>query len=144
MKEHAAPQPPERSSSGGTRRRWKAEHDVVSGDTALRWLICGVVLSLLGLVCGIAGGPRHAGAGEARYVYDSLNRLIAVSDETGDTAIYRYDAVGNLLTITRHGANEVLILDFVPQSGIPGTIVTIRGANFSPDPGQNQIGRAHV
>jgi YD repeat-containing protein len=102
-------------------------------------LICGAVVSLLSLVCGVAGGPRHAGAGEARYVYDSLNRLIAVSDETGDTAVYRYDAVGNLLAITRHGANDVLILDFVPQRGIPGTIVTIRGANFSPDPGQNQV-----
>lgn len=105
----------------------------------MRWSICGVVLSLLGLVCGIAGGPRHAGAGEARYVYDSLNRLIAVSDETGAQAVYHYDAVGNLLAITRHGATEVLILDFAPRRGIPGATVTIKGANFSPDPGQNQV-----
>ena len=91
------------------------------------------------LLCGLASGSARAVAGEARYVYDSLNRLIAVSDETGVQAVYHYDAVGNLLAITRHGATEVLILDFAPRRGIPGATVTIKGANFSPDPAQNQV-----
>ncbi len=91
------------------------------------------------LLCGLASGSARAVAGEARYVYDSLNRLIAVSDETGAQAVYHYDAVGNLLAITRHGATEVLILDFAPRRGIPGATVTIKGANFSPDPAHNQV-----
>lgn len=78
-------------------------------------------------------------SGEVRYQYDSLNRLIAVTDETGATAVYHYDAVGNLLAISRHGPAEVVILDFSPRSGLPGTAVTIKGVNFSPNLAQNQV-----
>jgi len=123
----------------GRGRRLKAEDDAISGDNALRWSICGVVLSLLGLLCGIAGGPRHAAGGEARYVYDSLNRLVAVTDEAGAVAVYHYDAVGNLLTITRHGEGDVVILDFSPQRGRPGSLVRLHGLNFSADPSGNRV-----
>ena len=40
-------------------------------------------------------------AGEAQYAYDDLGRLTTVVDEAGNTAIYNYDAVGNLLSIQR-------------------------------------------
>jgi YD repeat-containing protein len=35
------------------------------------------------------------------YTYDTLNRLIAVTDSTGKTIHYHYDAAGNLLNIDR-------------------------------------------
>jgi hypothetical protein len=38
-------------------------------------------------------------AGEAQYTYDNLGRLSAVADEAGNTAVYTYDAVWNLLAI---------------------------------------------
>ena len=34
------------------------------------------------------------------YSYDSLNRLIQASYPTGQTIVYTYDAVGNLLSVT--------------------------------------------
>lgn len=40
-------------------------------------------------------------SGEAQYAYDDLGRLTTVVDEAGNTAIYNYDAVGNLLGIDR-------------------------------------------
>jgi len=40
-------------------------------------------------------------AGVAQYAYDDLGRLTTVVDEAGNTAIYNYDAVGNLLSIQR-------------------------------------------
>jgi YD repeat-containing protein len=35
----------------------------------------------------------------AHYTYDALNRLIAVTDHTGKTLHYHYDAAGNLLKV---------------------------------------------
>lgn len=96
-------------------------------------------LWVLVLLCGLASVAGRAAAGEARYTYDIVHRLIAVTDEAGATAIYHYDAVGNLLAITRHGATEVVIVDFSPRSGIPGTVVTLKGNNFSPEPAQNTV-----
>ena len=61
------------------------------------------------------------------YVYDDAGRLTAVIDPTGDTAIYNYDAVGNLLSITRQASSTLSVLDFTPKSGPVGTTVTIYG-----------------
>lgn len=40
-------------------------------------------------------------ADQAQYLYDDQGRLASVSDSTGSTAVYNYDAVGNLLSIDR-------------------------------------------
>lgn len=45
-----------------------------------------------------------------QYVYDELNRLSAVLDRNGESARYRYDAVGNAAGIDRIGAGTVSIL----------------------------------
>jgi len=37
----------------------------------------------------------------AGFLYDELGRLVGVSDSTGVTAVYNYDAVGNLTSIDR-------------------------------------------
>ena len=49
------------------------------------------------------------GQSPVRYVYDELGRLVAVIDGNGDTAVYAYDAVGNLLSIARHGPTDVSV-----------------------------------
>jgi YD repeat-containing protein len=80
-------------------------------------------------------------ADEARFIYDSLGRLQAVIDSNGNAAIYNYDAVGNLLSITRTGAapTGVSITFFSPDEGPVGTEVTIYGAGFSPTPADNDV-----
>ena len=45
--------------------------------------------------------PSHAVADQAQYIYDDLGRLSQVIDGQGNVATYTYDAVGNLLFITR-------------------------------------------
>lgn len=73
------------------------------------------------------------------YIYDDLGRLIAVVDSTGAAAVYAYDAVGNLLSITRQGPGVVSILDFTPKQGPIGTAVTISGTGFSATASQNTV-----
>jgi len=42
--------------------------------------------------------------GRVTYVYDALDRLIQVTSASGQSAIYRYDAAGNVLAVDRPGA----------------------------------------
>ncbi len=78
-------------------------------------------------------------AADVRYVYDELGRLVAVIDTAGQTAIYNYDAVGNLLSITTQSSSTVAILEFTPNNGPIGTTVTIWGNGFSATPSQNTV-----
>jgi YD repeat-containing protein len=80
-----------------------------------------------------------AHAAEIDYVYDDLGRLRAVIDPSSDTAVYNYDAVGNLLSIFRQSSSVVSIIDFSPKAGPVGTNVTIYGTGFSATPSQNSV-----
>jgi YD repeat-containing protein len=76
------------------------------------------------------------------YVYDNDGRLIAVVDTTApgqNAAIYRYDAVGNIVGIDRQSASDVAVLAFSPPCGPADTLVTIQGTGFSDTPAQNTV-----
>lgn len=73
------------------------------------------------------------------YVYDELGRLVAVVDANGAAASYAYDAVGNLLSISRQGASQASLLRFSPASGVTFTTVTIYGTGFSATASQNAV-----
>jgi YD repeat-containing protein len=89
------------------------------------------------MVC--ASGAVHAQSGSIQYIYDELGRLVGVIDAAGQTATYRYDAVGNLLSIERHGPSDVSVIEFTPDSGPTNTTVTIHGTGFSAIPSQNSV-----
>jgi YD repeat-containing protein len=59
--------------------------------------------SLFVLALFIAGGAllgdANAQTPTIGYVYDSVGRLVAVYDASGNAAVYNYDLVGNLLSI---------------------------------------------
>jgi YD repeat-containing protein len=76
---------------------------------------------------------------DIQYIYDELGRLVGVIDANGNAAAYHYDAVGNLLSITRTTANQVAIIEFTPDSGPIGQTVTIRGTGFSATPAQDTV-----
>jgi YD repeat-containing protein len=80
-----------------------------------------------------------AGAGTARYAYDGMGRLIQVIDPSGDSAVYRYDAVGNVTAIQRPGSTGVAISGVVPSSGLTGATATVFGTGFSSTPSQNTV-----
>ena len=80
-------------------------------------------------------------ASEAHYAYDDLGRLTTVVDDAGNTAIYNYDAVGNLLGIDRFtpGGSGIGIYTLLPGKGATGVQVKIQGYGFSPTPANNTV-----
>ena len=73
------------------------------------------------------------------YDYDELGRLVGTVDSLSDAVAYNYDAVGNLLAISRNHSNQTSILYFTPQSGPVGTSVTINGTAFSTTLNQDTV-----
>src|SRR6516164_1162123 len=89
------------------------------------------ILVSLVLVGWLVGPPMFARAQGISYLYDATGRLIAVVVPGTGTAVYAYDAVGNLLSITRYAATALLIVDFSPGQGPVGSTVTISGVRFN-------------
>lgn len=71
--------------------------------------------------------PTPTIADQAQYIYDDLGRLSQVIDGQGNVATYQYDAVGNLLSITRNtgGVGAPTITAFrLNGSGKVGDVAT--------------------
>jgi YD repeat-containing protein len=81
-------------------------------------------------------------ADEVICIYDDLGRLVGLGESAGDLAIYTYDAVGNILSITRQPSSEPAIVDFSPRTAtIKGTIViAATGVSVVPDENEVTIG----
>jgi YD repeat-containing protein len=95
---------------------------------------CLVVVALL-----LSTTPGSAQSGPIRYVYDELGRLVGVIAANGAAATYQYDAVGNLLAITRSTASQVSIIEFTQNGGSVGQVVAIYGTGFSASAGLNTV-----
>ena len=110
-------------------------------------------LFVLCLAVSLGFGQAHAQEPKIIYVYDDLGRLSRVVDQNNDCATYEYDAVGNILSITR-SANclqpptvDSLSLD-TARAGETACI-TITGSNFlgatvTTDNPEVQISRVRV
>jgi len=83
-------------------------------------------------------GPRAARA-DVIYVYDDVGRLRGVVDSSGDSATYRYDAVGNLTAIVRRSAGGPAITSVAPTTGGFAATVTISGTGFGAAPDDNLV-----
>jgi len=96
------------------------------------------------ILCGLlVPGTLTAQPPSVYYVYDELNRLVAVVDQQGDAATYTYDAVGNILRIDRFDATGlaggVAISLFAPSAGAVGATVQVFGKGFGPTITQNSL-----
>lgn len=101
-----------------------------------RWAVVGLVIGLL--------LPAAAGAQAGiHYVYDRLNRLVGVVDQSGNSATYQYDQTGNIVAIQRTDAatisGPVGVTLVSPSSGRAGTAVSIFGKGFSATPSENSV-----
>ncbi len=99
-----------------------------SGMTAkcFMFLLAFAVSLLVWNIGAQAAGPS--------FVYDSLGRLVTVYDASGNAAVYKYDAVGNLLSITNSSSTTFVALELSSTSGLAGSTVTIYGTGFCSNP----------
>ena len=96
------------------------------------------------MLCAVLVPARLlADAPSIYYVYDVLNRLVAVVDQDGNAATYTYDAVGNILRIDRFDSTgvpgAVAISLFTPSAGATGATVEIFGRGFGATTTQNSV-----
>ncbi|MFL5898394.1 MAG: IPT/TIG domain-containing protein, partial [Solirubrobacterales bacterium] len=91
--------------------------------------------SLVSVDPGSASPPSNA----FRFLHDSDGRLKAAVDPEGGTAVYNWDAAGNLLSITRRESSELSIIQVSPGRGQVGDAVTIEGTGFSTTPSSNTV-----
>lgn len=94
------------------------------------------------LVLGFSPSLLAQSTNPVQYYYDDAGRLIRVVDQNGNVATYNYDAVGNLVSISRSslpGNNGLAIISFSPQQGPVGTVVTIQGQGFSTTPADDSV-----
>lgn len=90
------------------------------------------MLWLLALVMAV---PASA----TSYVYDAQGRVIAVTNDAGESARYVYDTMGNILRVDRLAAGELALFAFTPGRGIGGMQVTLKGHGFSTEPTANTV-----
>jgi YD repeat-containing protein len=95
--------------------------------------------SALALAALLLVSPPQLYGSDISYVYDNLGRVLAVIDPASDTAVYAYDAVGNLTGITRQASSTLAIFQFTPSGGPVGTAVTIYGTGFSATLASNTV-----
>lgn len=90
----------------------------------------------LGLVAALATATL---ALATNYVYDANGRLVAATNDGGESAHYVYDDMGNLLQVERLGAGDLAIFAFSPGRGAPGVHVRVQGHGFSGNPSDNVL-----
>lgn len=73
------------------------------------------------------------------FVYDDLDRLVAVVDPASDTTRYAYDAAGNVTSVSHQSSSQVSVLQLTPGSGPAGSSVPIHGTAFSALASQNTV-----
>ncbi len=83
----------------------------------------------------LASPPSNA----FRFVHDADGRLKAAIDPEGDTAVYSWDAAGNLESIARQASSKLSIVQITPSRGEAGDTVLIEGTGFSETPGSNVV-----
>ena len=88
------------------------------------------------MLLGLQSLPAAAGND---YVYDELGRVVQVTDSTGASVQYLYDAAGNITSVKRVAAGELSVSEFTPNSGPVGTTVTLSGGGFNATANLNTV-----
>jgi YD repeat-containing protein len=110
------------------------------GASRVRWVALAISVSvasicMLGPAAALSSPPSNA----FRFVHDADGRLKAAIDPEGDTAVYSWDAAGNLLSISRHASSKLSVVQLNPGRGEVGATVTIEGTGFSTTPASNTV-----
>ena len=98
-------------------------------------------LLLMAIVAVVAQGSASATppANAFRFAHDADGRLKAAIDPEGETAVYGWDAAGNLLSVSRQASSKLSVFQLSPTKGEVGATVTIEGTGFSTTPASNVV-----
>jgi RHS repeat-associated protein len=102
---------------------------------ALPVLAAVLIAAMLAPAAAFSSPPSNA----FRFMHDADGRLKAAIDPEGDTAVYSWDAAGNLLSISRHASSKLSIAKLSPAKGEVGATVTIEGTGFSTTPASDTV-----
>lgn len=97
------------------------------------------LVMVMSLAAAVPGRVHSDLSPAALYVYDELGRLRGVTVPDGQTAVLRYDAVGNLVAVERHPSDALSLVATVPAVATPGGEVTLHGTGFAPAPAGNRV-----
>jgi YD repeat-containing protein len=87
------------------------------------------------LVLALSPGLARA----TSYTYDANGRLVAVTNEAGESARYVYDVMGNIVRIERIEANALKIFAVTPSHGAYEAEVVLAGQGFSSERTDNVV-----
>ena len=73
------------------------------------------------------------------FFHDADGRLKAAIDPEGETAVYSWDAGGNISSISRISSSKLSIIQLGPSQGAVGGTIKIEGSGFSSTPGSNTV-----
>jgi YD repeat-containing protein len=90
-----------------------------------------VLLCALLMMC-VAGGVAAASPPSTaiRYVYDADGHLQGLTVPGSETALYGWDAAGNLTTVALKQSKSLSVVELAPGQGAVGETVTIDGTGF--------------
>ncbi len=99
-----------------------------------------VLLGVLVLAC-LGAGPAVASPPSTaiRYVYDADGHLKGLVVPGSETALYGWDAAGNLTSVALKQSKSLSVIQLTPAQGAVGETVTISGTGFSPKPGSDTV-----
>ncbi len=94
-----------------------------------------VAASVLWLFALLIAAPAAA----TSYVYDVNGRVIAVTNDAGESARYVYDVMGNIARVERLAVEELALFAFTPGRGVSGMQVRLQGHGFNAQPTANAV-----
>jgi RHS repeat-associated protein len=99
--------------------------------------ILGILVAILLTAVLASTAEATIPEGAWRVYHDPDGRLKAIVKPEGESAIYRWDADGNLVEVSREPG--MAIVQVTPMVGHPGDLVEIEGRNFSPTRSEDTV-----
>lgn len=78
------------------------------------------------------------------YVYDANGRVIAATNDAGESARCVYDVMSNITRIGRLALDELALFAFSPGRGVSGMQVRLQGHGFDSQPTANVVRYADI
>ena len=122
-----------RAAGGLVQRRARKGARVVLPAVLL--LCAGAMACFGGAGLAVASPPSTA----IRYVYDGDGHLKGLVVPGSETALYGWDAAGNLTSVALKQSKSLSVIELTPAQGAVGETVTISGTGFSTKPSSDTV-----